>query len=151
MSLVIPKTVKKRFLNPRALSLFTLALVALLGINVGLVLASTYTISPTTAMTGVPTDFKVGGLTSGTSYNVTIDGSLEFSNLVADSDGYISFSYTFSSSGTYQIAVVDNGTTIATFSVTAYDLINMIMPYFIILIMLGVLVGVLGSFTDIFK
>jgi len=130
--------------------IFSLFLTLLL-LNANIVVAST-SISPTTAMTGVPTDFKVRGLTADTQYTVYVDGTLE-ANTTTDSDGVLSFTLTFDTAGTYQIVIKDiTGTsTVATLTVTVYDIISMIMPYFIILIMLGVLVGVLGSFTDIFK
>ena len=116
------------------------------------ILASTVSISPTTAMVGVPTDFTIKGLTSGTQYTIYIDGSL-VKNATADSSGYISFSYTFTESGAQSVVVKDGAgsTTVATLTVTVYDIVNMIVPYFVIIIALGVLAGLMKSMTDVFN
>ena len=150
MSKTVLKSVYKRF-SVKRLGFFGLLFLTLLLINANVALAST-SISPTTAMTGVPTDFKVKGLTANTIYTVYVDSSLEY-NGTADSDGVLAFTITFDSAGTVQLVIKDSAgsSTVATFTITVYDIISMIMPYFIILIMLGVLVGVLGSFTDVFK
>jgi len=105
-----------------------------------------------TLIAGMPFQFTVTGLTASTAYGVTIDAGTTWEfNGTSDASGDATFTITLSDSGDFTLGVYEVAVLKDSVAITVIDLIEMIMPYVILIVTLSVLFGVVGMIQGMIK
>lgn len=135
-----------------------LAMVFSLGLAAPFMLTqATASLSPSsgTLATDIPNYFTARGLTADTAYsiNVTVGGSetVAVSSITSSSTGTLSFSLTFLVEGSTNVEVITGGSAAVTGTYNVVNLINIIMPYIILIVTLSLVFGVAGMVTKMIK
>jgi hypothetical protein len=106
-----------------------------------------------TLIAGIPFQFNLTGMNASKDFGASIDaGSTWEYNGTADADGDAIFSITITESGDYTLGIYDGYATVQdTVSIAVIDLVEMIMPYVILIVTLSVLFGVVGMIQGMIK
>lgn len=143
--------------------IFVIALLATLGIGlfampffVGSPVRAAASLEPDsgTLAADLPNYFSAEGLTASTKHwvNVTQGGSTSNAAIItSNADGEITFSITFTQEGQVTVDVRTAAASAVTGQYEVVDLIEMIMPYIIIAVTLGVLFGLIGMVMSMTK
>lgn len=106
-----------------------------------------------TLIAGIPFQFTCTGLNASKGFGVSIDaGTTWEANGTSDADGDAVFSVTITTSGEYTLGIYDGYAPVQdTISISVIDLVEMIMPYVILIVTLSVLFGVVGMIQGMIK